>query len=465
MKRMTILPVCLALHMIGMGLHAQTINIPVSEVLPAPYGNGADTLPNGTIVTASIVTTCSCTPAASTGYNGSSSSSNLGGIYSGNTMAAYSGNSTIDMLTGMSTAGTAFNGTGGTGSGNLSGALGFWIHFSDSLLINSMLLLDIDGTSGNPNREWTSVFGYNTLDPAGPQIVTYTGAGTTSSRVVPASMVALTSSWGTMVSSNLSTVPVAQLPTISNVNIWRSNMSGPVGTGDVLPGDTLNQVLFTAPAGRMVTDLFILYGLYDNGNNTPSIQAAAVGPIVTDIPIPLPLHIISFSGVVDDNNAVLSWETTNEEPSEYFEIQRSDDGANFKTIGKMDVSGKESDSRYTFRDPGKLVKEAMYRIRVANKNRSAAPFFSRVIYLKPSGTVPAIFAKVYPNPVTDYINLDLAGAWDLLLRDINGNSVKQEHLNGNSLHQVDCRDLRPGVYHLQLVSMEGEVRSLFITKK
>tara|TARA_B100001093_G_C26853627_1_gene1026283 strand:+ start:759 stop:1412 length:654 start_codon:yes stop_codon:yes gene_type:complete len=70
---------------------------------------------------------------------------------------------------------------------------------------------------------------------------------------------------------------------------------------------------------------------------------------------------------------------------------------------------------------------------------------------------------VYPNPVKDYLNININGAYDFRLNDLTGNTVLSQSLSGNV--QVDVSNFESGIYYYYIdsYSINQQVRKLVIT--
>ena len=63
----------------------------------------------------------------------------------------------------------------------------------------------------------------------------------------------------------------------------------------------------------------------------------------------LPIDLLSFTGKCNDNDIVLEWATATELNNDYFTIERSEDGANWQTVGTVKSAGNSSISqKYSF---------------------------------------------------------------------------------------------------------------------
>jgi hypothetical protein len=54
---------------------------------------------------------------------------------------------------------------------------------------------------------------------------------------------------------------------------------------------------------------------------------------------PLPVELIQFSGTCENYNIILSWSTASESNSDYFAVERSVDGLNWRIVAKVTAAG------------------------------------------------------------------------------------------------------------------------------
>ena len=57
---------------------------------------------------------------------------------------------------------------------------------------------------------------------------------------------------------------------------------------------------------------------------------------------PLPIELLSFDGKIKDGTSYLTWKTASEINNDYFEIEKSTDGINFESIGKVTGAGNST---------------------------------------------------------------------------------------------------------------------------
>ncbi|WP_045114587.1 T9SS type A sorting domain-containing protein [Microscilla marina] len=111
----------------------------------------------------------------------------------------------------------------------------------------------------------------------------------------------------------------------------------------------------------------------------------------------LPINLLSFEAKLIKNNQVkLDWVAQNEEEVKQYNVERSTDGVNFKTIGTIKASESEqSTQKYEMIDPSPEIGLNYYRIRQVQAHESSRR--SRMVEVK---VAVARKMEVYPNPAT-----------------------------------------------------------------
>ena len=108
------------------------------------------------------------------------------------------------------------------------------------------------------------------------------------------------------------------------------------------PGDDF--VFYTPPAGFEGIDSFYYIITDQNGGYSTALVTVTVSNI-------LPVSWTDFSAREAACETVLSWATASEQNNDYFEIEKSSDGRNYTTIGRVNGSGTTTEYRqYKFID-------------------------------------------------------------------------------------------------------------------
>lgn len=170
------------------------------------------------------------------------------------------------------------------------------------------------------------------------------------------------------------------------------------------------------------------------GSGTPMIAAGC----------PFPVKLINFIGELTRYGAELNWVTQNEINADKFEIQRSQNGTEYNTIGVVQAKGHASmETAYKFIDGDVKTGVNYYRLKMIDKDHSYE--FSTVVVLKAEKQVEVF--SVYPNPVINELFVKATIKTSIQLIDGNGKAVRTFQLFvGNN--RFDVGNLSNGVYYL-----------------
>jgi hypothetical protein len=107
-----------------------------------------------------------------------------------------------------------------------------------------------------------------------------------------------------------------------------------------------------------------------------------------------PLNLTAFNASLTDRKVQLVWTSLNEQNVDGFEVERSNDGRNFASVGKVKASNR-SEAAYTFADHAPLAGLSYYRLKMIDNDGSVK--YSSVVTIDNRKTVSA---NVFPNPTT-----------------------------------------------------------------
>ena len=161
----------------------------------------------------------------------------------------------------------------------------------------------------------------------------------------------------------------------------------------------------------------------------------------------LPAKLISFTVRKMLHENVLDWQMVNDENIAYYDIQRSYDGYNFETIGKV----QNKSQAYSFSDVGAEDKNVYYRILL--RANSGALEYTSIIMIRSKNADP-LHVALAPNPVRYRTLLKvesghsatgvvrIVNSMGMLLRSQNINLAKGE----NNIQLSDLASLGTGTY-------------------
>jgi hypothetical protein len=167
--------------------------------------------------------------------------------------------------------------------------------------------------------------------------------------------------------------------------------------------------------------------------------------------------LLSFDAVLKNRHALLSWKTANETAETKYDVQRSNDGVNFVTMGTVSAKNQTSSS-YNFTDPEELHSYAYYRIVIREPGGSKN---SQVRLLNVTDVPYDILTVV--NPFSNKLSFDMSVPQNsqatIVLSDQHGRTIKlirQAVLKGMNLVEIDNLGALPaGTYILQVTTASG----------
>lgn len=174
----------------------------------------------------------------------------------------------------------------------------------------------------------------------------------------------------------------------------------------------------------------------------------------------LPVTLIGFRGEIFNAYNKLLWTTVNETNNLGFELQRCADGITFvdlSFIASQSTNGYSNNKLdYYFNDVATIPGENFYRLKQVDKDGKVV--FSPIISLNNSQTIPTTFGSIYPNPVTnqlqitfktvltDQISINIINDIGQVVRTVNGGRVAE----GNVM--VPMATIPSGLYIVQILS-------------
>ena len=165
----------------------------------------------------------------------------------------------------------------------------------------------------------------------------------------------------------------------------------------------------------------------------------------------LPVTYAYINARSEDGKSVrIKWGTASESGSDVFEVQHSRNFRNFETIATVGAAGESSQLReYAVSDLNPLVGENYYRIKQTDFDGTVSYSGIVLVDLEPRTTVPTL--TLYPNPATNYVNVDLGGKWIADVAQISvfsavGRKVQSYVQPTDAVAQLQVGDLPAGIY-------------------
>jgi len=178
----------------------------------------------------------------------------------------------------------------------------------------------------------------------------------------------------------------------------------------------------------------------------------------------LPVHFILFNANCNNNTVKLTWKTAQEQNANDFQVEKSDDGIRFSTIGSVPASGNSSTEKtYGFTDNSSSSGSVFYRI--AETDFDGKKSYTAVNSVQCGSLRDDL--RVWPNPVgpTLFVNISATHASPVTIRlfDNKGALVYIQHnalLKGSNQLDINMSNLVSGVYSMAVEWNEGKIQKL-----
>lgn len=201
------------------------------------------------------------------------------------------------------------------------------------------------------------------------------------------------------------------------------------------------------------------------GSGCFSVTDASI--IVTGL---LPLNLISFTAGKQNNGVLLTWSTAYEQGVQAYEIERSINSADFKTIATVKAVGNtQLAQHYTYTDENAAGAVWYYRLKI--KDNTAGFKYSRVVIVRSSATV--IITSIAPNPFMQSVSFTYESpkqaTLNIKISDMTGRAIKTARFTartGSNLLVMDgLQDMPAGTYNFEIIADGIRAGSQILVKK
>ncbi len=179
----------------------------------------------------------------------------------------------------------------------------------------------------------------------------------------------------------------------------------------------------------------------------------------------LPVVLNSFTATANNCDANIDWSTSLEQNNSRFNVERSFTQNDWKVIATIAASGNSNTLReYSYRDVNANAAAAYYRLAIVATDGSITYSPIRLVRFN-CGNQPELV--VYPNPITDYINVLLPRdneEYVVKIMSSSGQTVLPLLRNASGLIRINASSLTKGTYLVQVTNHKGFKRTVKILK-
>lgn len=239
------------------------------------------------------------------------------------------------------------------------------------------------------------------------------------------------------------------------------------GSGNIPSWPGGNPVNYTYNTNRAINPMFVSATDFSLQAASPLIDAGIyVGtPFVGNAPddgyaefgsVTLPITLIDFTAKEDAERNFLTWSTASESNSNYFRIERSNDGRTYTTIGQVNASGfSSSEIKYNFTDNTPLAGRNYYRLAMVDKDGSFE--YSKVVVVtnKKNSSIDLKYINLSSgNSIVSFtISSTKYQMANLSVTDIAGRNILITGIqlqNGNNTITKNIQTTAKGIYYVRL---------------
>jgi hypothetical protein len=162
----------------------------------------------------------------------------------------------------------------------------------------------------------------------------------------------------------------------------------------------------------------------------------------------LPIDLVDFKAKNNDKTISLNWRTAEEKNVNFFAVERSKNGRDFKEVAQVKTGELSKEYHYTDEKP--FYGTSYYRLKMAENDGSAVNYSKTVsVNMSTKGAV-----KITPSLASDRITVDLPenlGEMMLNVLDISGRVISST-ISSALQENIDVSNLAQGMYILRVES-------------
>lgn len=206
------------------------------------------------------------------------------------------------------------------------------------------------------------------------------------------------------------------------------------------------------PAGSSLAFCGLYYSTW-----SPAILPATPGSLNTCTKGALPVTLSSFNYTINNKTIQLTWAIASESNNDYFDVERSNDGINFHSIGKVKGAGTSSTTKnYSFND-NNFNYINHYRLKQVDLDGKFS--YLKILFVKvPKSNPLVLLQNVVGNNLQVQIKMQQTNTGFIIIYDFLGRKVLQfRAINGNQ--NINISGFSAGKYLIRLLTNDGQAYS------
>lgn len=240
--------------------------------------------------------------------------------------------------------------------------------------------------------------------------------------------------------------------TFSNIKLVDSVHNEPLSHGYIV---FRIKPIPTLPEGDIILNTASIYFDFNLPVETNEEETQVLSEI-------LPVHLLSFTAQKRGDKNILQWRSATEANSSHYEIERSNDGKDYKKIGKVAATG--TPANYSFTDENPFRELNYYRLKMVDKDGTHA--FGAIRIINNADGISGL--SLFPNPVKDAVTLKVfSNKPENLQVDIvnaEGKLIQTQKLGlneGANTRTLNLANLPKGTYFARVTTANEQVAVKF----
>lgn len=182
-------------------------------------------------------------------------------------------------------------------------------------------------------------------------------------------------------------------------------------------------------------------------------------------PSVLPVELTYFTTTCEADKVKIEWQTASEYNNHHFEIERSENAIDFKTIFSIPSQNGNSNQiqNYLVYDNHFNNEELYYRLKQIDNDEQFS--YSKITTTDCNNLIEKnMVIKVFPNPTTDVLTIAINnfenGKAKINIYDFSSNLILQKEIqliNGNNFYNVSLNNLTVGMYLIEIINNDKTI--------
>ena len=248
---------------------------------------------------------------------------------------------------------------------------------------------------------------------------------------------------------------------VMTITMWTLSSTAPQGGFALINSGSSSTTDLTAP------NLFTTYSVSDVDGTEFPVNSLTMNPALSLTGSVAPVQFSKFNATCNDKGASIQWATAQEQNTKSFEVEKSFDGNNWKTIATVKAAGNSSlEKNYQQLDIN--AGAAYYRLKQLDNDGK----ISYTSIATTTCTPKQIDMVIYPVPAKDVLNISISSFKNakttLAIYDATGKQVKVINENiviGNNNIQLNLDGFVSGQYVIRSLDAGLEINKKFTILK